>query len=231
MKTNQHNLIKKYIKGLVAGYSNSLIVVSPAGYGKTELVLERMKELNYNENSHYKYINNYITPVELYKILEEMKNMKKPQILILDDVEQILADKKIVGILKSALWQMPNGKRKVCWVSGTHKIDKQEFEFEGKIIFLLNEFSKKKSIVGALKDRSFYYEMTMSNDEIIELLKKRIKKPYFNIPFEQRKKILKFIVNNITKQTNLSLRILPKAFQTYLISPTDWQEMTIEMLK
>lgn len=227
----QHNLIKNYIEGLTSGYSNSLIVVSPAGYGKTELVLNTMKEMNYKENTHYKYITNYITPVELYKTLETMSELAQPQILVLDDVEHILADPKIVGILKSALWQMPNGKRKVCWISGTHQIDKKEFEFNGKIIFLLNNFKKEVPIVGALKDRGFYYEMKMSNQEIVELLEKRVEKPYFNLSYKNRKKILDFIKQNITKQTNLSLRILPKAFQTYLISPVNWREMTIEMLK
>ncbi len=156
----KHDILKKYIIGLSKGYSNSLICISKAGLGKTETTMNALKELGYMENKHYIYVSNYITPIELYKLLQEVNNL------------QSLRDFKAVGILKGALWPI-NGRRRVCWVSGTHKIKEQTFDFTGSIIFLLNEFKKKNALLNAVADRGFYYDFNLSTKEMLDLMVKR----------------------------------------------------------
>ena len=222
--------MKSYIQGLTSGYTNSLIAVSPAGYGKTELVLNTMKEMGYEEGVNYRYLTNFITSLELYKALQDLNHLQAPKLLILDDIEETLKDKKTIGLLKSALWETPNGKRKVCWVSGTYKIKNKEFDFTGRIIFLLNDMKRKDPNVNALADRGFYFEMFFTNQEIIELLEKRVEQPYFNITIENRVKVLDYIKSIAGNSERLSLRILPKAFQAFLIAPNNWRPLVKELL-
>ena len=227
---NQHSILKKYIIGINRGYTNSLIVVSPAGFGKTELTLNTMKELGLTEGKHYRYYSNYITPLTLFQTLSDMDNLADPKILILDDVESTLQDKKIVGILKSALWETPDGKRKVCWLSNTHKIEKQEFNFTGKIIFLLNEINEKSACMHALKDRSLFFEMKLTLSDMFDLMRQRAELPYQDIPLNKRREIVEFLTRAGSTSPNISLRTLRKAFNLYLLSPNSYQHLLQEIL-
>jgi len=225
---DKHTILKKYILGLSQGYSTSLIVNSPAGLGKTETTLEMMKELGYEENQNYKYISNYITPIELFLLLEEVNKLDNPRILIVDDGEEMLKNERAVGILKGALWES-NGRRRVNWLSGTYKIKNKEFNFEGRIILLLNKINRKSALISALIDRGFYFEFNLTKQEKLQLLRERAKLPYQNIPFNKREEIVDFI-SKVGKEENFSLRVLPKIYNLYLLSPNHFRELATKLL-
>ena len=218
----QHEILKKFIKVLVKSKTHSLITVSPAGYGKTETTLNFLKEMNLIENRHFKYIPNYITPKGLVEELEQVNKLEYPKILILDDVEDTLRDIQSVGVLKGALWATPDGSRRVSWITSK---ESKKFCFTGKIIFLLNYFNYKNSVMNALKDRSMFYEMKLTNEELCELMEERSKAPYEQIPIQQREKIAQFIQKVGNGSKKLSLRLLPKAYQMYMVSPNHWQQL------
>ena len=226
----KHEILKKYILGICKGYSNSLIVVSKAGYGKTETTLKTLDELGLEEEKHYIYISNYITPIEFYKLLQKVNELQDPKILVLDDIEETLKDTKIVGILKGALWPVKD-RRRVCWTSSTHKIEKKSFDFNGSIIFLLNEYKRKNTLLNAVADRGFYYDFNLTLDELVKLMEKRAEvREYQNIPYNKRKEIVKFIQEAGKSSQNISLRILPKAYNLYLLSPNHYKELILELL-
>ena len=220
----QHELLKRYILCVARGYGNSLIVVSKAGLGKTELTMDTLAELNFEEGKHYIYVPNYITPVELYLLLENVNKLQDPKILVLDDVEDTLNNKTTIGLLKGALWAV-NERRRVSWRSGTHKITKKEFDFEGRIIFLLNQLHTKSPVVNALKDRGFYFVMDLTLQDMFKLMKERAEVPHEGIPLNKRREIVDYLVNVGRNTKNISLRTLPKAFQMFQISPNHWQEL------
>jgi len=226
---NQFELLKKYIEALTSNLSTSLIVQSIAGYGKTETTLRTLKEMGYNENQHFKYASNYISPLELYKLLEEVNKLQDPKILVLDDIEEVLKSSKAVGLLRSSLWEA-DGKRVVNWLSGTYKIQNNHFQFFGKIIFLLNDLNKKSPIVNALKDRALYFEMKLSREELFELMRERAKQPFQNIPYHQRLKVVEYLEQVGKNSNNISLRLLPKALQLYCLAPNSWQVLVKSIL-
>lgn len=220
--------MRKFIKVLVEGQnSNSLMFVSPAGYGKTETTLEYLNELGLTESTHFKYLPNYITPKALVEELEVVNTLESPKILLLDDVEDTLRDLQSVGVLKGALWATPDGRRRVSWITSR---ESNEFNFTGKIIFLLNHFNHKSSIMNALKDRALYYEIKLNNEELCDLMVERSKIPYEKIPEQQRVKIAQFIQKVGNGSKKLSLRLLPKAYQMYLVSPNHWQGLIMKEL-
>jgi len=223
----QHEILKKFIKVLVKSNTHSLIAVSPAGYGKTETTLEFLKEMNLIEDRHFKYIPNYITPKGLVGELEQVNKLEYPKILVLDDVEDTLKDIQSVGVLKGALWATPDGKRRVSWITSR---ESKKFCFTGKIIFLLNYFNYKNSVMNALKDRSMFYEIKLTNEELCELMAERSKVNYEQIPLQQREKIAQFLQKVGNGSKKLSLRLLPKAYQMYMVSPNHWQDLIIKEL-
>ncbi len=223
----QHEIIKRFINVLVEGNTHSLMIVSPAGYGKTETTLNFLKEINLIEGKNFKYIPNYITPKGLVEELELVNELESPKLLILDDVEDTLRNINSVGVLKGALWATPDGRRKISWITSKETI---KFYFTGKVIFLLNHFNSKGSIMNALKDRSMFYDIKLTNEELCELMIERSKVPYEQIPLQQREKIAEFLQKVGNGSKKLSLRLLPKAYQLYLVSPNHYQSLVLKML-
>ncbi|MCD5384856.1 MAG: ATP-binding protein [Candidatus Pacebacteria bacterium] len=222
---NQHIILKKYITGLVKGLSDNLLVVGRAGTGKTELMLRTLKEMNLNEKEHYLYIPNYITPRALVDKLEEVNKLKSPRVFVIDDGEDTLRNIQSVGVLKGAMWRA-GGRKRVSWLTSRGK---KEFDFMGKIIFLLNKFDKKNALLNSLKDRSLYFEISLSPQDIKTLIVERAKEPYHTTSYEQRIKVANFLVQQ--SNPNISLRAFPHALNLMLLSPHHWKVLTQEIIK
>lgn len=223
------NIIQDYLSLLSNDISNLLIVCSPAGYGKSTMILESLKK--YPENS-YLYINNYITPIEFYSLLIATEKLVAPKILALDDIEYSLNNKEFMGLLKSATWES-NNRRIVNYLSNFYKTKRlPAVNFTGKIILLLNETPKKNNLFQAIIDRALYYEIRMTNREIIEAMRTEIvKRQYANLPLNIRTKIVDFIERNATDADRISFRTLIKGYQCYLLSPYKWQKLLLNLIK
>ena len=223
----KHDILRKYIDGLTKEYANSLIVVSKAGQGKTSITIQTLQEMGLKESEHYSYIANYITPRALVDVLDGVNRLKAPQLLIMDDIEDTLKNLQAIGLLKGALWEA-DGKRRVFWRTTKEDIS---FEFTGRIIFLLNYLNEKSVIIQALKDRSLYYEMDLTPDEMAEMIFQRAEeREYNNIPKNKRIEIAEYIQKVAKGNSNVSLRLLTKAYNLYLVSPNHWQKLVVEMI-
>ena len=220
---NQPELIKKYLLGLNKGLANSLIVISKAGTGKSEATITSLKEMGLTEGKNYRYQTNYISPVELFNLLNDINHLQPPKLLVLDDVEDTLKNIRAVGLLRSALWEV-NGVRKINWISNTHLVKEREFNFEGRIVFLLNQMDNKSPIINALKDRSLLLDLNMSQEEMFALMEKRATEhPYHDIPLQKRKEIAQHIKKVGKNSNKISLRTLPKIYNLYILSPNSWK--------
>lgn len=222
----KHQSLRQYIKALDKDLGHSLIVLGRAGIGKTSTTLDTLKELNYKEGQHYYYITSYISPLQLYKKLQEINRLQYPKLLILDDCEAVFKSPQAVGILKSALWETPDNKRKVCWISGSLQLEDvdKEFNFEGKIIFLLNELNIDNPSIKAISDRALFYKFNLTKEEVVQLIKKRSREwSDKDISLNKRIEIADYISSTATDET--SLRLLTKAFQMYKISPNHYKSL------
>jgi len=223
--------LKNYIQILTKSEEVScLMVCSPAGYGKTTTTINTLEKAGFKRDIHYIYSTSYITPLEFYHLLAKVNDLSKPKMLVLDDVEYILGDKKILGLLRSALWKLPNGKRQVDYTSSSYKVDKTQIEnFTGRIIILLNKFREKNPVLEALKDRSIFYQFSPSKEEVWKSLKQLAEQPYSNISRRERLKIYDFLKHNAQKQ--VSFRLLIKAFEIYSINKKGWWDSVGAILK
>lgn len=230
MELKKLEILEKIIGGLVKEYSHSLVVVSPAGHGKTETTIKTLERNGLREGKEYLYVNSYITPLEFYKELERVNNLNEPKILTLDDCEDILNNVKLISLLKGALWELPDGSRKVSWFSTSPKVQSKSFYFKGKIILLLNRFSRNNPLLNAVADRGFYYNYRLSNSEIISLIKERAKKFSGGLSQSQREKIIRFLEREARNSEKLSLRTLPKAYALFKTSPNSYQFLLKKLL-
>lgn len=226
-----YSLVNANLKILSESDMSAMVVLSPAGLGKTTLVFKAMEKEGYRQGEHFLYYNSYFTPLAFYQTLAETTELKKPKILILDDVETILKDKKIINLLKSATWENEKHKRVVNYVSTSTKVKDTQINFDGKIILLVNETPDGNPMFKAIVDRVLFCELNFSQQEILELMSDEIvKQEYQGLSFDKRQKIFHFIKSNVNPDTTLSFRTLIKAYNNFIYAPNHWQELTKQSL-
>jgi len=219
MFDEHYKKIKIYLRALAEGDINSCVILGRGGIGKTYLTFETLEELKLKEGIHYNFINSYITATELFIALERVNRLQKPKLLILDDIEYSLQDKKFISLLKSALWESKNNKRSVSYQSGTYRINTTQIDnFNGKIVVLLNELNTKNPLIKALISRGLYYHFNPNENEMRQAIMSLAQnKPYKNIPQSERIKIAQYLLQNKDNK-DLSLRDLIKAYNLYLVN-------------
>ena len=233
MSNKHYNLINSNINILLkSSEMNCLILLSPCGLGKSTMILQTMKDKGYTKDIHFLYRNSFFTPLAFFNVLKETNNLKSKKILILDDTESLLKNNDIINFLKSACWKANlMDKRSVFYNTTSKKGKNNKLDFEGKIIMLINEIPAKNSMLQAIIDRSLFVKFEYSNQQILQLMEKEIiPKNYGSSTYQQRQKVFKFIRQNCNKESDLSFRVLIKAFNFFLYSPQNWQEMTLPLL-
>lgn len=221
---SKYEIYKTYIKGIVLGYSNSLVVQSLSGMGKTENLLKTLQnEYKLVRDEHYYYFNGYATPKAIVGLLQAVNRLAEPRILVLDDFEESLKSMQAVGILRSALWET-NGHRQVLWATSRERIS---FDFKGKIIFLLNKLNLNNPIVQALASRGFYYTMEFSRQEILQMMREKAKVISPEITYHQKMRLIGMIAK--VSDDKLNLRLLPQAIALYRLNPQKVEQLITKL--
>jgi hypothetical protein len=197
--------IKELVRMVVKGYANAVVLLSEGGLGKSYTVLKTLKEEGLEEGRDFQYIQTFSTPLELYNMLYVFRN----QIIVLDDVEGLLEERKAVSILKSALWSS-DGKRHVSYYSTSERLHApKRFLFPGRVILCLNDIEDSK-IIRALTSRCLVYKFDFSYQQKIEIMEAIAGEQ--NIPSE----VIEFIKLNTSPATkNLNFRSLIHLWDAY----------------
>ena len=222
------------------GINRSLIVSGPAGLGKSFTVEAKLEELESKGHS-VTYIKGYVRPLALYKLLYETRHAKS--VLVFDDSDSVFYDDVSMNLLKGACDS--TDRRVLHWLSKS--IEKEEddegesipekFEFEGSIIFITNyDFdamiasgNKLAPHFEALVSRSHYLDLAMKTkmDYIVRIKQVvrggMLKSRSFNAAEETM--ILEFIVNNMERLRELSLRMVVKISGLYKMDKKNWQKL------
>jgi len=153
-------------------------------------------------------------PFQFYKQLWELEQDPENEILVLDDIEGLLKNKKALSILKQATWS-ETGERYVGWNSSPSKLKTKdgqdipaEFKFTGKLIMIFNEVPEDDIIFESLKDRCFYYELSFSYEQKCKLITAIADKGMgYEVDEEQRKEMASWLIDVTTPATDgLNLR-------------------------
>ena len=200
---------RHFIRMLCKGITNSVILVSEGGLGKSYLTINEIKK----EKKDFVYQNTYSSPLELYKLLY----WNRDKIIIFDDVKGLF-EEKAIAILKACLWET-DGKR----IATMNTIDRvmedvpKIFEFKGQIIILANKINLNDVHISALVSRSNYFELNFTYKEKLRIMGEITKKPYKKTDIQLRKKALDLIIKNTDITTeDLNFRTLIKTYDLLL---------------
>ena len=198
--------VKEFVRMVVKGHSNALVLLSDGGLGKSYTVLQTLKEEGLKEGEDYVFITTFATPLELYNILYDYREGK---ILVLDDLEGILTDRKSISILKSALWSA-NDKRMIHYHSTTSKLNApSEFQFESRVILCMNDLVDNK-IVNSLISRCMFFRFDISYHQKLDVMKAIAEKEGI------AEEVVEFIRMNSSPATkNLNFRTLIHLWNAY----------------
>ena len=199
--SKQIKVYRDYLTMLSKGHVHAVLCHSIGGLGKTYTTINILKSLRVK----YSYINGVATAVELYKALYENRN----KILIIDDVETLFQDDRIINLLKAAL-EEADGKREIAYRTSSKVMARypSSFEYKGKIVILANELkgrldeSKK-----ALFSRCLTYELIYSFDEIMAMSHKIVE--YNNtLTHVQKERVTDILKSRVRPEHNFNFRLL-----------------------
>lgn len=215
MRSNQMETYKDYVTMLLKGHVHSVLCHSKAGFGKTYTTIQLLKEVG----CKYEYSSGVATAVALFKLLYENRN----NVLVLDDIETIFQDDRIINLLKSALWEV-DGKRMVTYktTSKTLQDYPDTFEYKGKLIILANELKgRNDESYKALLSRCLKYELHYTLPQLIEIGKQIVDNQ--ELTELQKNEVKRIMEQNINIQHNFNFRLLMRliAFVKYNIKKAE----------
>lgn len=220
-----YKLLDDYVEMVARGYSNSLIVSGNFGIGKSHRIIEQLGKLG----ADFCHFSGAITPLELYQLLYDHNG----KIIFLDDIgSSIFENNKAIEIFKPALQEVA-GKRFLNYAtSSTQLTAPKRFEFTGKVIIAANELPTHTLSLKALMSRPLVLELFFTHKELIMLFYEIAKQKYKKTTFEQRKKVVDYIRNNIDESCdNLSIRTLLKGFEMISFNEKEWETLFKPMIK
>jgi hypothetical protein len=222
--SKQIETYRDYLMMLKLGHVHSVLCYSSAGLGKTYTTIKILKDLNVK----FKYINGVATAVELYKNLYENKDA----FLIIDDVETLFQDDRIINLLKASLWEV-DGRRIVSYRTSSSVLEgfPDEFEYTGKIIILANEIKGRyDESHKALFSRCLSYELVYSFNEVINMSKTIIDSDA-NLSVLQKAKIKGILFSRIRPEHNFNFRLLNRLTSFVKYNADKAEELFMESIE
>jgi DNA-binding transcriptional ArsR family regulator len=184
-----------------------LLVFGDKGKGKTFNTIRILEKLN----KEFELVKGHITPLQLYKKLFENSN----GILVFDDITDMLKDKKKMALLLGALDKIGE----VSWLSSNMLLDlPSKFNFNGKIIIILNKIDVSNEVQEALYDRCIPYQFDklIDRNKMLEMITILAKKD--NISLE----VIDWLNQN---KIDISFRDYEMLRDIYKYNKENWQKM------
>lgn len=196
------------IRAVARGYFNGLVLLGPAGIGKTYNTEQVLKQ----EKRPYQYERGCKTPLALYKNLYYNRN----NLILFDDTFGLLNDAKAATNILGAL--DTSKRRMLSWETSSKALEDvpPKFEFTGRIIVIANRLDKSLHRVDAALSRVLKYTFQPTHEELIAMMREIADKPKDGMGKAARHEVLDFLVANTSKDSELfDLRLQQKLEAIY----------------
>ena len=211
--------LDNYIKLVVDGKMNSLIINGTTGIGKSHTVLQHLSKTD----KKYFIVKGFSTARALYDALYHNRN----SIIIFDDCDNILADKVAVNILKGALDTYD--ERVISWLSkSTDKNIPLQFNFQGQVIFISN--LKTEQFDEAMKSRALMIDLSMTYEEKQDRMLNIYSLIRPEVPITKSYSVLLQLFDAIENEEDLNLRTYEKALVLYMNNSENFDKQLKFML-
>jgi hypothetical protein len=196
---------------LMNSEKKGLIVFGEKGKGKTFntiRILEKTKK-------DYELVKGHITSYQLYRKLYENSN----RIVVFDDVVGLLNDKDKISILLGALEKLG----KVEWITSRNDLDlPRAFNFDGKIIIIINRIDLNNEFQEAIFDRCIPFQFDIPRKTMLEMISILATKRD-NIPLE----IIDWLHKN---KLDITFRDYEMLRDIYRFDKDNWQKIAKRIL-
>ncbi len=159
----RQQLLSHHVKMVARRLSHALFVFgAQGGLGKSRTILKTLEA----EGVEPVLINSHITPLAFFGLLFQYRD---DQVIFLDDVDSIFSSMAHLGLLRSALWGTP---RIVTYGSSQLPSDlPSRFEITSRFVFAANVIPKKNDAFKAVLSRCDIFELSATNEEVLELMR------------------------------------------------------------
>ena len=219
-------LIRDRVRSVALRYNTGFFLFGAGGSGKTHAVRGELESLGTRWILH----NSTMTAAGLFDMLHDLPD----HVHLLEDMEQLYADKKAVGYLRSATWGDANMQNRL--ITKTIHQKRVSFEFTGGIIILSNMPLGEIASLRALATRLNPAEFNPTEEEKQALMWKIAEGGKFGLSpatCEEVCDYLVFYAKNGAKP--IDLRLLDNAFNDRLMydrgeSLTHWKDMLVSRI-
>ena len=222
----RQQLLAHHVRLVCRKLNHALFVFgAQGGLGKSRTILRTLDE----EGIEPILINSHITVLSLFCTLYRYR---REEILFFDDVDSMYSSMAHLGLLRSALWGQP---RIVCY--GTSQQlpgdTPPSFETTARFIFAANVVPKKNDAFKAVLSRCDIFELSATNQEVIEMMRSVAANGFHHLPPEDCTQVIDFIAEN-SDDRQLSLRLLGPSLRKLLYARselTDWKPLVKSQLQ
>jgi hypothetical protein len=226
-------VIRDRVRGVAIGHHTGFYLFGRAGTSKTYTVKTTLDDLD----CKYEYIDGHLTPMGLFDLIA----MHHDRVIVLDDVAQILADRKAMQILLAALGNQPDD-RHTRIIKYRRQGKDQTIRFTGGIIFISNLELHSQPLFEALKSRVHNLRYNPTDDQVAALMLVVARKGW---PTENQKlapdecvEVADFLIAE-SKRLNVRLdmrMLVDKAFPDFLQhregdTEADWRDLVLSSLE
>lgn len=222
----KQELLAHHVRMVARKHSHALFVFgSQGGLGKSRTILRTLED----EGIDPILINSHITPLALYSMLFQHRD---DAVIFLDDVDSILSSMAHLGLLRSALWGQ--GQRIVTY--GSSQLSSSlpsSFEFTSRVVIAANVIPKKNDAFNAVLTRCDQFELSATNEEVIDLMRSVASKGFRDLTPEDCEMLIDFIEQN-SQDHQLSMRLLGPSLRKLLYARQeclDWRPLVKTQLQ
>lgn len=222
----RQQLLAHHVRLVCRKMNHALLVYgAQGGLGKTRTI----KQTLYEECIEPIIINSHITPLALYMTLFRHR---REEVLFFDDVDSMYNSMAHLGLLRSALWGSP---RIVTYGTSSKLPDDlpSSFVTTARFIFAANVIPKRNDAFKAVLSRCDIFELSASNEEVIEMMRSVAANGFHNLPHEDCMSVIDYIAAN-SDDRQLSLRLLGPSLRKLLYARDeciDWRPMIKSQLQ
>lgn len=221
----RQELLAHHVRLIARKHSHALFVFgSQGGLGKTRTILKTFDD----EGIQPVLINSHITPLALFT---KLYLHRTEEILFFDDCDSMYSSMVHLGLLRSCLWGNP---RTVTY--GSSQLPEglpDSFETTARFVFAANVIPKKNDAFKAVLSRCDIFELSATNDEVIEMMRRVSSHGFHEISADLAAEVIDFISEN-SDDRQLSLRLLGPSLRKVGYARQegiDWRPLVMSQLQ
>ena len=221
----RQQLLSHHVRMVARKLSHALFVFgAQGGFGKSRTILKVLDE----EGVEPVLVNSHCTPLALYSLMYQYRDDQS--VFFCDDVDSMFSSMAHLGLLRSALWGTP---RTVFYGSSQLPNDlPSRFETTSRFIFAANVIPKKNDAFKAVLSRCDIFELSATNDEVIDLMRCVASRGFRGISSQECEGVIDFIAEHADER-QLSMRLLGSSLRKYQYAreeALDWRPLVKSQL-